>query len=686
MGGQIAIIIVVQLFSLFNSKTAIAENNSGIVAYSKEAKEMLYTENGKSYRFIGRMNSANEDKYRNLIWDENGWYLLETTRPIFDAFGEHEGKLLGEFIIQPDGHPQIKKDNKYYELDARLQSELLFQIEAGLIPNSSQVSKLKSHILKSELPGITTPNELIQDGKSYRAVQFTNELYYPDQINLDTDEFLVLDPQKKRITSKLKIKNNGNIETEDTATKQIIPTKSESVLQLKNHILANVDILTHLNGNNRYVRFLKNYQLSDSPLNIDLSTGKSVSLPHLALSSEEITRHALNDLFNHLTYAPNVQALPKLEKNQKHIKVDITKYFDSFKKDLIEQAYPYACPKGKKETVRADWLIATLMDGTQGLYNMIMGLPSLASEYENKFQVSLNRLEEKTQGALNAFVPISEVAHGERILGVKPLPETANLNLHQSFDYAYSFNNPERKALLQNNITDIRNIADAPNSEAGEYIQDLPNGGFLFSAYLQNSSRVDFVDLQFVHDRVSGIRSEILNAVSCRHCHAAGLKGGDNVVNKDDFILKPAEFDADSNLKSKYKTFSEYVSKMNQLYSEKEDYAKYARDRNKLYIQFLKKADAFVASKDVPRKPVPLIPLYYKAYMEDLDLNQVVKELSILPEEAKWVMEKLAKEKPSFRNTDTKISRRDFERYFCLMKSWVTEHFTKREILKENHQ
>jgi serine/threonine-protein kinase len=267
----------------------------------------------------------------------------------------------------------------------------------------------------------------------------------------------------------------------------------------------------------------------------------------------------LSELLNSLSWEPEITVPAKVDTDEMVFAVDLRKLgWD--KADLwakVIEPYPYGLSHADDEDadtaqkaaevydqtrtpipyVRADWFVATASQPP--LYHQVLQLPTTLGELEKKLKVDYPASFKKGELVRAGIVSkSSDVSDFNRLIerltikyGDKEAAYWKSYDFGSDLDKASLINYPLGPEFPGNPFPQ-----SAFAHDGGEMIFNLPNGLQAYYLAKGNGEQIDFGPTKIVRhkDEYFG-RPEIVNGLSCMHCHFKGM------IRKFDQIVKIAE-------------------------------------------------------------------------------------------------------------------------------------------------
>lgn len=278
------------------------------------------------------------------------------------------------------------------------------------------------------------------------------------------------------------------------------------------------------------------------------------TLTHLSNNYAEVSdldlrlyRAAFSKTINSLSYEPDIYVPAFVDAEQTIFRVDIRRlgWTSAMWKWLVEQ-YPYGMHYHHAEDqvlanldeqidhlsgthlcwLRADWFINAAT--RPPIYDHFLKIPQHTDELERRLNVDWQR-NYRDNRLLRAGFATSGVSNGNRLVERHPA-------LHGYYWKSYDFKDKGSRGNLFRHPLG----PDFPGNpypglsfehDGGEMIFSLPNGLQAYMLADQHGNKIDRGPIEVVRDsKETGGTAEVLNGLSCMHCHRHGMIGFQDTV------------------------------------------------------------------------------------------------------------------------------------------------------------
>lgn len=374
---------------------------------------------------------------------------------------------------------------------------------------------------------------------------------------------------------------------------------------------------------------------------------------------QDVKLAALNFLINMISQSADIFTVnPGLVRGGQ-VGVNLLRFMKPEAIALLTGDNPYACSGTGADPFRVDLLISRAMD--PDVYNRLTGAPDKFDELTRQFGISENRRDYPGRHIIAGGAPGVEESivgrHPQRILGFREQLNVGGEDAYVSYDNRYNLPNGAQ--------SDSANAFDNgidTSFEAGEMIFRKPNGfPFFYLATNPGGNRARSAPNEFARATIStglsrreGHSSDVSSPINCLECHANGILGGG-------ISLATGKEYSDNLRLGK-------IRKTQQFFTTNQGYQSHAVRTNTIWRNSLVAAGAFIPDPESPIKnafpgqtvPAALLPDMVGEYNAPLTVEKAAEELKVPAASLAGLL----------RTTpDGKVSRKEFEKQFCLIKS-----------------
>jgi len=261
-----------------------------------------------------------------------------------------------------------------------------------------------------------------------------------------------------------------------------------------------------------------------------------------SVSDRDLRTHlaAISKLVNSLSWEFDIVLPTRVDEAGTVLRIDLRKLgWSSDQWNSVIAKYPYGTkPHGTADQrinriaakvmadlgteigiVRADWFVATA--SRPPLYDLFLELPNTAGELETKLGVDFGRnfTERRVQ---RAGFTTSGVSRGNRLVERHPSRfgyYWKSYDFRDGGDRVNLFRFPLGPKFDRHPFPDL-----AFDHDGGELIFSLPNGLQGYMLVDQRDRKIDVGPIDVVRDvKEIGGSTEVVNGISCMHCHAQGM-------------------------------------------------------------------------------------------------------------------------------------------------------------------